>query len=302
MSDLWYWRSNDRVRGPLVTEELEAVVLNQRLADSDSVRLDGTDEWLPAAEIRRMFLQSSASPSETAAKLLETAAARRLKGAAGASGSTGLGGFFGKLTGTAGELVASLMDFVTRCFQACTAWLGRRGRVIVTAIAGVVVLVFLVTWAVMSLGPGDTTQLIEAEEIWKLIQANESTGFPLPAEVSQRMDKLEKELDASLNEQPVSGASGTDRRSSLARRELLYAVREMKESHAKLDDPIRTRIDQFLHAASNYVSGATDVSQDPAVAAAPQSRWSNEIIAVLVFDALLAVVVAGWWMMSRGRG
>jgi len=303
MSDLWYWKSNDRIRGPLVTEELEAIVLNQRLADADSVRLDGSDEWIPAADIRRMFLQSSAaSPAETAAKLLETAAARRLKGSTAASETAGLGGFFGRLTGAAGELAVSLVELVGRCFHASTAWLGRRGRLIVTAIAGVTVLVFLLSWLVLSWGPGDTTRLIEAEEIWKLVQASASAQTPLPAETSKRLETLEKELDVSLNEQPVSGASGSDRRSSLVRRELLFAVREMRAIQGELDDPTREKIDKSLHAASNFLSGATEVTQEPAVASDPQGRWSKEVIAILVFDAVLAVVVAGWWWISRGRG
>src|SRR5436190_2948898 len=136
MSDLWYWRSNDRVRGPLVTEELEAVVLNQRLGDSDSVRLDGSDEWIPAADIRRMFLQSSsASPAETAAKLLQTAAARRLQGSA-ATGSSGAAGGLRRLTGAAGELISNAVELVTKALRASVGWLGRQGRLIVTAVGG----------------------------------------------------------------------------------------------------------------------------------------------------------------------
>jgi hypothetical protein len=299
MTELWYWRTNERVRGPLVTEELEAVVLNHRLADSDFVRLDGSDEWISAAEIRRMFLKSSGdSPAETAAKLLETAAARRLKGTADTQKSTALGGLLGRLADAVGNLAGSIAEPVTRGFQACTSWLGRRGRLIVTAVAGVAVLIFLLS--LIPWGRRDTTRLLEIEELWERIQAKASRNSPAPAEVSQRLETLEMELDASLRDQPVSGTSGSGRRSSLARRELLFAVREMRESQTSLDDPTRERIDQSLRAASDFLSGAAVASEDPA-AAEPQGRWSNEIVAILIFDALLGLVVATWWVMGRGR-
>jgi hypothetical protein len=140
------------------------------------------------------------------------------------------------------------------------------------------------------------------DEVWKAVQTNASANSPLPAEVSERLNSLEKDLDASLRDEPVSGASGLDRQSSLARREMLYAVRAMRESHTDLDDPTRARIDLSLNAASDFLSGYSVSPEQPASAANTQGRWSKEIIAILVFDAVLAVVVAGWWLISRGRG
>lgn len=302
MSDLWYWRSNDRLRGPLVTEELEAIVLNQRLADSDSVRLDGTEEWISAADIRRMFLQSTGSPAETAARLLETAAARRLQATASTQGPTGAGGFVGRLSGLLGDLATSFAELVSRGFHASTAWLGLRGRLLVTAIAGLAVLVVLASWMISLWGPRDSGRLAQVDDVWKAVQASASANSPLPPEVSERLDTLEKDLDASLRDEPVSGSTGSDRQSSLARREMLYAVRAMRESQADLDDPTRARIDLSLNAASDFLSGYSVSPDQPTPAANPQGRWSGEIVAILAFDAVLAVVVAGWWLITRGRG
>jgi hypothetical protein len=299
MSELWYWRSNDRVRGPLVTEELEAVVLNQRLGDSDSVRLDGSDEWIPAPEIRRMFLQSSsASPAETAAKLLETAAARRLQASGGNAGSDG-SGLLRRTAGAAGELAAHAVEMVIKSLQAATGWLGRRGRLIVTAVGGTVIVFFTIFWVISSWEPRDSSRLARVDEVWKLIQSSAGTNSPVPPEVSQQLESLERDLDASLRDEPVSGAAGSERQSSLARREMLYAVRAMRESLPNPDDAARDRIDKSLNAASDFVSGYSVTPQEPAD---PPGRWPKEIVAILVFDAVLAVIVGAWWVIGRGRG
>ena len=140
------------------------------------------------------------------------------------------------------------------------------------------------------------------DEVWKVIQFNANAQATLPPEVSQRLETLEKDLAASLRDEPVSGATGSNRQSSLARREMLYAVRAMRESLPNLDDEARARIDKSLNAAGDFVSGYSVAPEAPAGAEESRGRWPKEIIAILVFDAALAVVVAAWWIMGRGRG
>jgi hypothetical protein len=244
-----------------------------------------------------MFLQSSSgSPADTAAKLLQTAAARRLKGTTHSSKTSVLGGAVEGLTGVLGGLLGRTLELVSDGFHACTSWLGRRGRLIVTAIAGLAVLAFL-TSRLLSWEPRDTTRLRQVEVLWEQVDANDAGA--LPAEVSQQLDAVHRDLEESLRDQPVSGTSGSGRMSALARRDLLFAVRMMREPQASDDDPTRDRIEASIEAARDTLSGSSPGVADASAEAKPQGRWSTEIIAIVILDVVLAVVLAGWWVFSR---
>jgi len=305
MSEQWYWRSNARIRGPLTTSELEEIVLKNRLGDADAVRLDRTDEWIPAPDIRGMFLPSSAnSPAETAARLLETAASRRLQGTTGRSrtflpGGAFFGGIAGRLTGVLGEIAGGLLDILTRGFRACTDWLGRRGRMIVTAIAGIAVLGFI-TIRVFSLEPPNTSRLQRIDAIWRVMKASDVR--PLPADVTAQLEAVYADLERSLREQPVSGTTGAARKSALVRREMFYAARGMRNSLTSIDEPTRKQIEQSIETAKDYLSGSAAPLADTAVPQNPAARWSAEMVAILVIDVVLAVAFAAWWVIGRDSG
>ena len=142
------------------------------------------------------------------------------------------------------------------------------------------------------------TRLRQVESIWELVDSIDEG--PLPPDVAQQLDATYKDLEESLRDQPVSGTSGSSRMSALARRDLLFAVRTMKEPQASIDDRIRDRIDASIESARDIMSGASpagsDSSEKPANA---QARWSVEIIAIIVLDVVLAVAFAGWWILGR---
>lgn len=305
MSELWYWKSNDRIRGPLVTEELEAIVLKNRLADLDAVRLDGSDEWLSATEIRQLFLRTSAdSPAQTAARLLKSAAARRLRSEAHAPEGTALGGLVGRLTGATGELTGSLFELAARGLDSSTRWLGNRGRMLVTILAAMAVLVFLtsrwITW-----GPSDLGRLQQIQAVWKHAQTSQSGDAKAKpsdaAEVEEWLDLTQRELEAALRAHPVSGSTGAERQTALARREMLFAVRELRKSTPP-DDAGSERIENSLEAASDYLGGTPSVENPQVVAtdsAGDSGPWG--IIAMVVIDVIIVSLVAIWWIATRAR-
>jgi len=302
MSDLWYWRSNDRIRGPLVTEELEALVLKQRLADSDAVRLDGADEWLPAAEIRKLFLHSASdSPAETAARLLETAASRRLQSTSSAAKPARLSGVIEWMSDVFSGLAGGIVQFAVWLFEALTGWLGRRGRMLVTVIAAVAILTTL-TIRFVSWSPSDTTRLHRLEAVWREVQAIHRDGKPVPDELAAAMASMQVDLERLLRDQPVSGSSSASRKSALARREMLFAAREMQKLTRESEASARHRVEHALEGAKDFLTGSTETFETPNDGRPVVVRRSTEIIAIIVIDSILIGLFAAWWAIGRGRG
>ncbi|QDT53999.1 hypothetical protein Pan44_20260 [Caulifigura coniformis] len=302
MSELWYWRSNERVRGPLVTEELEALVLKQRLADSDAVRLEGAEEWLPASEIRKLFLNSAGdSPAATAARLLETAASRRLQSSLSAGKASRFRGVFERLSEMASGLASGLVQLVVQTFETLTGWLGRRGRMLVTIVAAVAVVTTLairfVSWS-----PSDATRLHRLDAMWRQVEAIHNDQKPMPEELAAEMEAMQVDLERMLRERPVSGSSTAARKSALARREMLFATREMRTLTEESDASARRRVDHALEAAKDFLTGSTATFETPNDGRPAVSSRSTEMIAIIVIDTILVGLFLGWWAIGRGRG
>ncbi|HVJ86663.1 MAG TPA: hypothetical protein VM452_13520 [Caulifigura sp.] len=291
MSALWYWKSNGRIRGPLVTEELEAIVLNRRLQDADQVRLDGSEEWLSAAEIHGMFSGRSESPAATAAKLLETAAARRLQGGTSGSDSAGARGL-SRLAGIGGSLIDRLVELASRLVRSVLHWLGRRGRLLVTVLAGTAVIGFFASR--LDWRDSDSVRLYRLESVWREMRKGAGAAS---SETATWLEQTEQDLERALKESPVSGSSGRSRRTALARREMLFAVRELRGSPPFEDDEAK-RIDQSLRSAGDYLAVSPSA---PAEDSRPGTRDGNSswIMAILVVDSLLVVAGATWWVMKK---
>ncbi|HVJ69081.1 MAG TPA: hypothetical protein VM510_13930 [Caulifigura sp.] len=302
MSELWYWRSSDRIRGPLVTEELEAVVLSKRLQDRDAVRLEGTDEWLPAAEIRAMFEGSRESPAVTAAKLLESAAARRLKsGSTPRERSFRVGGALNGVLQLGGVLFTRVAEVAGRTARATAAWLGHRSRVALTVVAAIVALGFL-GWRFIPWGESDLARLQRLKGVWKQMQARPAAATTSgPPDVMQWLVNTETDLALKLRERPIAGAKGTQRQRALARREMLFAAREIRRGPS-FDEESRERIDESLESATNYLLEMPGASK-PANPGNPAASGGHStiIVAMLVVDIILVIAAVTWWAFGRWK-
>ncbi len=147
MSELWYWKSKNRIHGPLVTEELEALVLQHRIADHDQIRLEGSDEWLPARDIRQLFAnstQTDENPATAAARLLETAAARRIQAPAARSASASRPGAGSRLASGVSTFISGVSELASRALRAVFTSLGRAGRTLFVAAVALGVTAWLV--------------------------------------------------------------------------------------------------------------------------------------------------------------
>jgi len=132
MTELWYWRTKGRIRGPLATEELEAIVDANRLGPGDDVRLDGSDDWVPAAEIRQLFKCPAFgdSPATAAAKLLETAATRRMQG--GVATSVRRDNVLSRFAEVISSAASAIAEVLVRASRSAWRWFGRTGRLWIT--------------------------------------------------------------------------------------------------------------------------------------------------------------------------
>lgn len=80
MNEQWFWQTQGESYGPLSTNELEDLVRRGRIGDEDLIQLGGTQDWLPAGEIKSLFLEGEATASNETSSA--DAAARVLRRAA----------------------------------------------------------------------------------------------------------------------------------------------------------------------------------------------------------------------------
>jgi hypothetical protein len=302
MNELWYWRSKGQIRGPLVTEELEALVVQGRLSADDHVRLDGSEEWIPATEIRGLFLgeTDAGSPAEAAARLLESAATRRLKGEVPTRSRPGIDGGLSRMTGALVELTGSVAAVCLRAVDVATRWLGRRGRAVVTLLACLAVLGFVAS-RLISLPMSDHQRLYEIRTVWKEMQA-EPAGNGGLSRWQPWLLQTASDLERQLTDEPVSGSSGGNRRDALARREMLFAVRQMSRIGKERDAEETESVDRSLEMAADYLTGQADIARSGDAASGASTGISAFIAALLAADAVLMLALVVWWRRgSRAR-
>lgn len=193
MNPQWFWQTNGATYGPLSTGELEELVLRQRVRDADSVRLEGTDDWLPAAEIRAMFGAAGGSAEDgtaasAALRLLGKVAEMQLRDA---SEQTAGGSRYRALIRRGPLAFAGLISLAPGLVAAIFA---RLWRLAASKVALAVVLVWLVGFLLKDVQFAETQTEEAIEQLataWDQVQALQRRGAP-PAEWSEfERDTLE---------------------------------------------------------------------------------------------------------------
>lgn len=131
MSHHWYWQNRGTTYGPLSTDELESLVRRHRVLDDDSLRVDGTDDWVSGLEIKALFAESlQGNVGETAAESAANALSHRARlGLAQDSEKPSamaiLGAYLGKIVRSVGNLGSTLQLLVFRAVTPVTSRLNR---------------------------------------------------------------------------------------------------------------------------------------------------------------------------------
>jgi hypothetical protein len=295
----WYWRNHGEIRGPLATAELDALIQQNRLADSDAVRLESSDEWIPAAEIRKLF-QAGDQPANTAARLLETAAVRRMQGTVPPQRHTVHFQFGDALSRLWRPFEATLGFFVAAAVQLFHV-LGRGGRTILTVAAGIAVVTFF-GWKLDLFSPGEADRQAQLVSIWLSIEASEAAAPrqppQLPPDRQRWLEAVEAELATELKEQPISGGSSSQRRIAIIRRHLLFAARGIRQHLAAPEPDDAAEIRQELESARDLLSGVTLATAPPLAAASRRDK--PLLIAMLALDGALVLAGVVWWIRQKG--
>jgi hypothetical protein len=301
MEDLWYWQSKLRVYGPLTTEELETLVRQGKMSDSDCVRLDNSDEWIAGADIRQMFATTE-TPAEVAAGLLASAAQRRLLASGAVESSErksrrALAGVCDALSAVCSSIRERFADFCSVIGRTC----GKRLRVIAVAILGLALLGAAVK-QILRHFTSDRPTLEQIVEAWNEFQLLDSSdGSKRNAFVAERLPWLISTI-ASLEKQafenPIASNPwiGPRRELALARRELLFACRGLKdilaaETSSELQ---RLQISASLEQARKYLDGHAAIP--------PRSAADNSdglFAAAVVVSVLCLVGGTMWWLRVR---
>ncbi len=159
MADHWYWQTAGEQYGPLSTAELEDLIRRNRVQDADQIRVEGSADWLPAAQVRAMFAapdgsltpeslatgspvpESGVSPetgAQSAARVLAGIERQRMQATADEVG------WSEQLAALIGKTLRSPFGFVTLAFDLLCSSLGifkgLFGRKLVLGVIGLVLL------------------------------------------------------------------------------------------------------------------------------------------------------------------
>lgn len=318
MSPQWYWRTQGDARGPFSTEELERLVRQNRIADTDQIRLGQTDEWMSAADIKATFAgskepSSSETPSESAARLLSHADHARLsRQVEGASRSTALAGLLRKggrgltgILGTFGDWLAAGLEQLSRV----RILLGRKAT-----LAVIVIILLAVIFKNIDLGGTQNQEVFDQLSItWDQIQSlkerggSEAEWKEFQQQTLAWLNPMLQSIEETANRKSIVRQSRTSSggNDALARRELLWAGRTLREM-LEASSPPRAVEQRFL---SHMSDAHTFLTEEPSIrpsegegATAQAVKMDPLLAGMLLLDAVLIGGVAFWWWRGRALG
>jgi len=149
----------------------------------------------------------------------------------------------------------------------------------------------------------------QIKAVWRQLHATKgaesnAARTTVPAEVAAWLETTQTDLEQELRAHPVSGsASGSPRQKALARREMLFDVRDMRQYLASPSPLLATHIEKSLEAALNALSATKPERRavSPATPAGDRGASSAGLKAMLVVNALLLILVVVWWLWRRSR-
>jgi hypothetical protein len=326
MSEQWYWRKKGETRGPFTTAELDTLVRDHRIADHDQVRLDGSDRWLSAREIREMFEQSRGTPSEAASELLSQANLRQLQRAFEPPPRTSL--VSAPFRGLGSGIAALIQNGIDRLIELASPLAVLKPLFSRTALLGLVALVLLaILFKDVSIFHTQHRKLFERIAVtWQRLdslsgeEASSADWQALSSETRPWLDPAIERLEESSQDKPVMQDYwfGFGRDEAVIIRDLLLAAKSLRTALETQTLTPETAAEYELHMtnAQQYLSGELSAAnpgaprlpdeEGPLFAVSreqtsdPETRLSPTMMGLLIFDGLL---VAGgllyWWRRSQ---
>lgn len=230
MSQSWMWRSGDEIRGPLSAGEIAGLLHSRPTRDADEVQPIGGSQWTPAADLADVFRQDAderQSAADAAATLLLTAAELRLSSTFEPSSDARL-------------FKTSDSDCSPRAGSsrwASTLLLSVWSPPRLFSIAAAVGAMLAIAWLV-STPPDSATVYAELRRLHASVTA-ESNDEQRQLRNARSVQVLIEALEAAASRTPILslGARPADTNAVLARRELLFAARDLKELLLQNDAP-----------------------------------------------------------------
>jgi len=203
---------------------------------------------------------------------------------------------------------SAIAEVLVRASRFAWRWFGRTGRLWIT-VAGALAISAFVFSNLDVRGPSDTARQQQIKAVWRQVHATKgaesnAARTTVPAEVAAWLETTQTDLEQELRAHPVSGsASGSPRQKALARREMLFDVRDMRQYLASPSPLLATHIEKSLEAALNALSATKPERRavSPATPAGDRGASSAGLKAMLVVNALLLILVVVWWLWRRSR-
>jgi len=333
MSHHWYWQTRGTIYGPLSTDELEDLVQRHRVLDDDSIRIDETDDWIPAVEIKALFTESlEGEADETAAQSAANALSHRARmrlsqDADEAQTGAAISSFFTKALGGIGGLSSALQALAARALTALT---NRLTRVMVLSIVSAALLALLIFKLLSGVELRDTRAAdaqLRLFETWEEFQAMKERRASLSEWEAFERDTIIwlKPMLTTLGETATAnqassipwGRSGFDK--GLGQQQLVSAgwilrdlIVEARRNSARPEgdasesrprasrlmtfptDPPEVLFTKRMTMAQAYLEGTAETLR-PAHVQPPVSSDARWLAGLLGVGGCVLVCGAGWW-------
>lgn len=323
MSDHWFWKkATGETIGPITTKHLHEQIKDGLVEDEDHFRIEDTEDWLPATQIKSLFLSpnSSMSASQIAANLL---AAKKHWAIRQRTSNLQRQGLLQRIIGGATdrlrELTAPLLDRTSAAIGWVVEFLPMPGKW--TAVGLLVVVTAAIVFRDFEFDEATNEQAhaqlsaawAEMESLWRN-SASESEWQQFNHDTRKWLSPQLSHLQERARAKPANGSfwSSSGMASAQARRDLLCAT----ECLARILDAPQNRRDsedafylgKHLQNAHGAMTGdlVASLGRKPvnAGAFAVEEKATNEpdslFLAIVMVDAVaLSIFVA--WLVRRRR-
>lgn len=331
MSNQWYWKKHGGIIvGPISTDELHDHIKKRRVKDDDSFRIEETDAWLSAAQIKNLFQsETAAGASKSAADAL--ASSRKLlpqHSAGTASGGGAMapvwdagGRFVGVLSLWAGW-ISSAIEFLLKVVSRPRAKTSL--AFLLVMLAAILLKDFRFDRQVNDLAYHNLLSAWERMESMRKRSASETEWKAFAAEQLKWLDPQIEEFRQRAAEKPINSAhwSVSSRESARVRREILGASEQLaaivrEQPHGGINQKHAEYFQRHMHDITSSLSGELNKKQSLSgqpkgqlavsdfrgreAAAQAAEEMDPLLLGIVIADMGIVAGFLSWWIYRRKR-
>lgn len=317
MPEQWNWQNRDETVGPLTTNELEDLIRQHRVNDSDQIWLAEGGQCISGVEIKRLFTQGTSlapevSPSEAASRSLIQLRQVRPKGRVESKPDLGMPG---RILRYSAEFIA---DLSTRFSNILVASFGTVTSRLNSKISLAVLAVIIVLLAIRYTGfiPFESIENqrvyarlnITSERLQKLQQKPIRERIPdevslFQSETTLWLEPTIKEMEVRAKKRPISGSFllGIGAANARSLWNLLGAAKDLNAMVGQVN-AASTRSEGFknkMDIANFHMTGAIPADDPHPDKFRSVASFDGGTAAVILVDLILAIGCVLYWLRTH---